>query len=70
MKWISAEDRLPEKSGEYIIYLNTPVVRMTSTAFWSFDVWVGRDTKAMYDNEIQEYLTHWMPLPDRPEVKP
>lgn len=66
MEWISVKDRLPEPS--YILvwapeYQNQAMVAMyTETkdglGFWDFDEW--------NDNSIEEYVTHWMPLPAPP----
>jgi len=59
--WISVKDRLPEKSGRYLIYFPE---RSTSPmdAIWNVHekTW-GRD----FDRT--EYVTHWMPIPEPPQ---
>ena len=57
MGWVSVEDRLPEKKGDYIAYTKDGIV-------WSYffdDGWVD---SLGYDTDT---VTHWMPLPEPPE---
>lgn len=56
MKWIIVEERLPEKSGEYLIYPQD----FYKTSFFNKEFSV----KVLYGIEV----THWMPLPAAPEV--
>jgi len=52
-RWISVEDRLPEKDGRYHVYDGDNVIT------WSF-----RDNE--FGNK---YITHWQPLPSPPNQK-
>lgn len=69
-RWIPVEERLPEGSGavlvaahEFEFFLGEP---FTDQAVW-FDgeFWTGESPSAKYPFRI----THWMPLPEPPEVK-
>ena len=51
MKWISVEDRLPERAGTYLVFW-----REAMTDFYTGN---GRWMKSL--------ATHWMPLPEPPE---
>ena len=75
MDWISVKDRLPEKSGEYLVY--GPHVR---TAWFAeslrenpqLEYYGAPNLPGFYngDNEADwvEYgITHWMPLPEPPK---
>jgi hypothetical protein len=71
MEWISVEDRLPEKSGEYLAFWE-----------WGKDGWqeegvccqVSRFNKDFWDYgdtwgsglNNNGYVTHWSPLPKPP----
>lgn len=64
--WVSVEDRLPEE-GEYLCLLDD------ESPF--SNVCLSRYTKKVVPNwEAERYrhslITHWMPLPEPPEVKP
>ena len=76
-KWISVKDRLPDNGGDYLVYFIPDI-------FWDrphpslngyvdikqFDI----RRKEFYDSQCWDYLgesiTHWMPLPEPPEVTP
>ena len=79
-QWISVKDRLPEKDGNYLCYLECGAV--CEAAFDStiasegeefpFGEWVGvynSDTLGFTDSYWAEYdaITHWMPLPESPK---
>ena len=64
MEWISVNDRLPEKCGEYIVFVKNltgriayfnPVFVASFYYTWNFQAWE--------DNVV----THWMPLPAPPK---
>lgn len=75
--WISVKDRLPDRGGDYLVYFIPDI-------FWErphpslngyvdikqFDIL----RKEFYDSQCWDYLgesiTHWMPLPEPPEVNP
>jgi len=65
-EWISAKDRPPEYSDDFLCFVSIPNIGLP-----------------VYDIRILEYfsgakiwdcdgmiVTHWMPLPDPPEVGP
>ena len=63
-EWISVEDRLPEADGYYLTY-DAPAC-MTDMLYYSskykaFNAHYGPDTAI-------STITHWMPLPEPPEV--
>ena len=62
---VSVEDRLPEKAGVYMtcIAAEDPDVRVVDTA------WYDQDRKTWLDAGRYRKVTHWMPLPDVPEVE-
>jgi len=75
--WISAEDRMPEKSGRYLVYTES------GSCFDAgydeniddgcpFGEWVEQFdsyTLGSLGSDWTPYceITHWMPLPDPPE---
>lgn len=77
--WISVEERLPDKKGEYLTYDQWGYGAVIKTAYWTpkydgFDEYLrGRSIWHNYDSEYGCYeltgITHWMPLPDAPEVE-
>ena len=65
MEWISVKDRLPEKSGDYLAFTEKGIFIVLSysemhRAFNAYD-WC--------ENITPIRCTHWMPLPDAPEVE-
>lgn len=70
--WISCKDRQPEKSGTYLtIDMDTEFPYM-GTLEYSVK-WSGWNCCNHLDDEKQARayemrVTHWMPLPDAPEV--
>lgn len=62
--WISVKDRLPEIAGAYLVYCaisNVELAHWHVEKFWFIDV----------NNSIGRAhgldVTHWQPLPDKPE---
>lgn len=60
-QWISVEDRLPEKHGVWVL------------VFDGLYVWIAYrnhvlDTWIVEGGSVRA-VTHWMPLPEPPEVK-
>ena len=67
-EWISVEERLPEAAGNYIVayhpcYWDDVKYQVTNVGI---DAFRGKTTWAK--NKHQR-VTHWMPLPEPPEVK-
>lgn len=61
---VSVEDRLPEKAGVYLacIAAEDPDVRVVDTA------WYDQGRQIWLDAGRYRKVTHWMPLPELPEV--
>lgn len=64
-EWISVEDRLPEKSGHYLIFADIDYMNVVlySARHKAFNAWDGFDDAR---NSID--VTHWMPLPEPPKA--
>lgn len=69
--WISVEDRLPDKDGEYIVYAQDEFSsfslriwdrNVVVAGYYKFGKWFWTD--AINEYEINEIVTHWMPLPE------
>ena len=56
--WISAKERLPEEAGNYIIRLANGTVKMAEFR-------KGKYNRYFHNGKT---ATHWMPLPEPPEV--
>ena len=57
--WVSVEDRLPEKNGDYLTYDTDDIV-------WPHFFRAGL---GLWDDSIgyrKDNVTHWMPLPEPP----
>lgn len=67
-KWISVEDRLPEESGRYLGYLKE--LKDLGNSFSIINVAFNtnhKDSTAWTEQgEVLQYITHWMPLPNKP----
>lgn len=65
-EWISAEERLPEDFQKVLVFWWEHSEPMIDTAFWQ------KDAKR-FDGEhwvrMEDKVTHWMPLPESPEVE-
>ena len=74
-EWVSVEDRLPTKSGEYFVYTTDENI---STAEFDedceeFGFWKEYYQDGAYlDSEWvkADWITHWMPLPAPPDRRP
>ena len=67
-KWISVKDRLPEESGRYLGYLKG--LKDLGNSFSIINVAFNtnhKDSTAWTEHgEVLQYITHWMPLPNKP----
>ena len=63
-KWISVEDKLPEKNGEYLIYDNGLDKALFSNGLWKS---TGKEERGIL-SDFRKTLnpTHWQPLPEKP----
>lgn len=66
-RWIPVKERVPEESGKYLAVTDSGVIEVfyysaKHQAFNAFD-----DLQKDPDTEIP--CTHWMPLPEPPEVE-
>jgi ABC-type Fe3+-hydroxamate transport system substrate-binding protein len=59
-KWISIEERLPEKEGDYLIIFWPDESYTPYTAFYL------KELNRWYYAGKKPYVTHWMPLPSPP----
>jgi hypothetical protein len=68
-EWISIKDRLPEKTGYYIVAAEFdgeyPKCMIQTMHF--VKVAYGTPVNMWYDYEISKQITHWMPLPEPPK---
>lgn len=65
MNWISVNDRLPEDSGQYLVCANDGYqVRISTLLFW-----IKNKTWQLTGRRSYWKVTHWMPLPEPPEVE-
>ena len=78
--WISVEERLPERSGLYLVMAKWPAFEdevmsivnydEDAEAFGEWQEQFDRDTLGSLGSEFYSVdVTHWMPLPDLPEVE-
>lgn len=75
--WISVQDRLPEKDGEYLVFIRSPYAGYSKIAGFSTDKTATHTFLdagygwSNYDSDYGYYeckdVTHWMPLPEPPE---
>lgn len=66
-EWVSVEERLPGVSGNYICAVKDKNGGVwTIPAEWSLEMkmWIGAF------GEIKNIVTHWMPLPEPPDLRP
>ena len=56
-KWIPVTERLPEKTGSYLVYVYYEVTEM--------NYWHGKWHRL--GDDYTKAVTHWMPLPKPPQ---
>lgn len=62
-KWISVDERLPEKEDDYLVYTTAGFIETDR-----FSVPEDKDVDGHWF-ELDDYVTHWMPLPEAPRMK-
>ena len=76
-EWISCKDRLPEKSGQYLVTIRyseygmayvTPIMWSSYHHQWNNGDGLERNDDER-DAEWNRCITHWMELPDPAEVE-
>lgn len=60
--WISVKDRLPENDGLYIVCKTIRGHQISFEAHWKGNKWLS-----VVNNNLLDYVTHWMPLPEPPK---
>lgn len=58
-KWISVEERLPEKSGSYLVCTSKSSVYCTK--------FTRHEQDGRFHTDINTHITHWMPMPEPPK---
>ena len=58
--WISVKERMPETEGKYIVCTAKSSVYCTK--------FKGCGDIGVFKTDMNTHITHWMPLPDAPEV--
>lgn len=61
-EWISVTERMPEQEGTYLVCSCEYNQMMTRCSFYHDGVW-------WFGNFDNYTVTHWMPLPEPPEMK-
>ena len=66
-KWIPVEEKLPDKEGRYLVCDGGDVLeaQFYLTGLLRRPEWSTTDC---YESEDLDHVTHWMPLPEPPEV--
>ncbi len=64
MKWISVKNRLPEHEGHYLTY---PFKYSFASYYHKYGRLKGKWTNDINRHEGEDYITHWMPLPEPPK---
>lgn len=71
LEWVKVEDRLPEKNGDYLVYIVHDEYCGCEVAFFR-NVEAGGINYSFFEisggiDENNEHITHWMALPDPPD---
>ena len=64
-EWISVEDRLPEEKVDCIVHYKHAYCN--NDGYWAIGFCFYDGEKFQFDQAYK--VTHWMPLPDAPEVE-
>lgn len=66
-KWVSVDDELPAKSGQYLVKVPNSPFNRNGQAVSEFSKLSNPNFG--YDRIHMDRVTHWQPLPPAPEVK-
>lgn len=74
-EWVSVKDGLPEKSGEYLVYIKHHIfddvyrdIIMIVGYSEKYKLFNASDFSKINDSAFTD-VTHWMPLPEPPSIK-
>jgi hypothetical protein len=82
--WVSMKDRLPDKNGNYLVISDSPICRRIVIASFAKNLdkvdkytfqFRGKKRPGWYDYDCDwgyfelDYVTHWLPLPEMPEMR-
>ena len=62
-RWISVEERLPEKGVFVVVYYGNFIGNLMDVYMWDGECW--RSSTGYLEDA--ENITHWMPLPEPPK---
>jgi len=68
-KWINVEHELPPTRIEVIVFANDIVMSWVETASYSKEQQKWKDARCDGDQDYLPIVTHWMPLPEAPELE-
>lgn len=63
-KWTAAKTK-PKRKGQYLVYIVCPNGDWAEVADYEGK---GKWSSLAEAMDVTEFVTHWMPLPDKPEV--
>ena len=66
--WVSVDDRPPERDGRYWCSYKLPVIRGVTYRNARDLYYFAEQADPHFEGEREFRITHWMPLPDAPEV--
>lgn len=67
-EWISVEDRLPDVLQEVFVYRGNHIGNLMNVyTYVGGDMW--QDELGFGCRQVDEGITHWMPLPEPPKMK-
>lgn len=66
-KWISVKERMPEEYKPVLVYAKHTPEYFSDWFAVMEDTWLGDSWECNGDSDVHE-VTHWMPLPEPPEV--
>ncbi len=69
--WISVKDRLPPKHEDVLVYVDRKLNKYYSNEYINL-TWINTDNGdwdagGFQQDDDREFITHWMPLPEKPE---